>query len=198
MKRLILSILACLLLAAPALADEPVQLAWMNPAVLGSAAGGSAWFGVTAEGASNATADNKNIYCRALDTPANSGTVSKISIYGSFTGTTNDLKLGLYTDSGGEPSSLVGTETTFNNIGELSLGWHEFDVSYSVVGSTGYWICYINSESGRFRQYYSVPGGTQGYFSSATTFKDAWPASWDTVNDTPSMAEVSIKAYYTW
>lgn len=127
MKRLILSILACLLLAAPAMAfdgacqdGEPWQLARMNPAVLGS--GGSAACDTENDSelisqGSNASNASLSTYYVAAPFTVTAGTyvTSYTIMLRDTTATGNITTCGVYSDSSGVPGSLIdGTEKTDN------------------------------------------------------------------------------------
>ena len=156
--------------------------------------GGSAWFGYETIGSVDTVHDNVFIRCSAMDTPANSGTVSIISIYSSSAGSGSlDVKVGLYDDNSGTPGNKIGTETEFVDEGEWSLEWHEFSVSYSVTGSTSYWIC-LDTSSDNMTVYYDADAGANS--RHLTSYPDAWPATWSESGG--SASELSYKAYYTW
>jgi hypothetical protein len=194
-------VLLLLLLASPCFAQQ--QMA-MNVAVIGAgaaAAGGSGWFGVTTEGTILDVPVN-TLMCSASGAPSGSGTctVSKISIYGSNTPSEiTNLKLGFYTDSSGQPGSLIGTEQELATIGALSpVAWHEFTLPtpQALTCGTTYWICY-NTDRTDFGVEHEATTGVAGYHGKTLTYTTAWPTTYGTP-DSHLEYKGSIKAYFTY
>lgn len=158
MKRLILSILACLLLAAPALAfdgacqdGEPWKLARMNPAVLGS--GGSAAACVPTYGDELATTANASDV-GGSETDATTGWASVgLATFDSIDTTPQS---GTYHITAVANSA---TDTLYRSLSGLSASTM-YKVSLYVrhdgtAANTGTWRCYFSGASVGFNTYIS-------------------------------------------
>ncbi len=192
-------ILAILLLSAPLWAAEPVQLSRLNAAVVGAgvSAGGSGEFGYTTVGSSSGALGSGGgpIRCSGRGTPTNNGTVTKLSIYSANTAATNDVKVGLYTVSTDDLTTIIGTETAFTDTGTWSAGWKEFTVSYSVTAGTYYAICISAIDDTAVSVYYNETTGVNLWYTNHN-YVDAWPSP--IAEDATSATNASFKAYYTW
>ncbi len=116
MKRVVI-ILGFLLLASPAFADTFGQLT-----------------------GADSYASSANVITCSIYTPASSGTVTKItSGWQHDSGTTTNIRAGIYTDVSGTPTTLVAQSSSDTSV----TGSGDFDstVSASVVGGTPYWLC---------------------------------------------------------
>lgn len=166
-----------------------------------TSAGASGWFGYLTEASQDTGFPPTDgfIVCSALDSPSNTGTVTKIAIWSSCTEASRDIKLGLYTDDAGVPDSLVGTETEFANVGTWSLEWHEFaGLSYSVNSANSYWICATADDNfvSQLTLYYDTPGGTNRYYDNNTNYATAWPSTYGSASS--SAAKYAFKAYFAY
>jgi hypothetical protein len=158
------------------------------------AAGGNETIGYTTQGATADAWGANYINCVGPATTSHAGTVSKITLYSSSEANIN-LKVGLYSGSGGAPATKVGTETTITGTGTWSLGWHDFTVSYSVNNATEYWQCYCASDSG-ITAYYTDPGSGTHYYNMANTYANAWPSTFSASND--YSLDESSRMYNSW
>jgi hypothetical protein len=107
------------------------------------------------------TGDSGNTRVTAKDTAANTGTITSISLYGSNTSATLDIKFGLYGDTAGTPGALLYGPVEYTDVGTWSLGWKTFSgLSWSVSASTIYYLAFSFSETS-VTTYYDLPGGNQ-------------------------------------
>lgn len=158
MKRLILSILACLLLAAPALAfdgacqdGEPWQLARMSPAILGASGGAC----VPEDKDYRTTQANTAVlsfydtttdrYCSVSTFTSSSEYIAKsVSVSLKKTNTPTGLMRGLLCGvSDGDPVSCVSSDNTIDvSTLTTSYVWYTFNFSsgYSISSGTQYFV----------------------------------------------------------
>jgi hypothetical protein len=175
MKRLLL-ILFCLLIYpfTPCSAAENVQMARMSmPIMAGSvAAGGAETIGYEATGGTTSSFSAGRIYCSAVDSPSHNGTVTSVSLYISNTTSTTDMEVGLYS---GNPTTKTGTETLFSDIGELAVGWHDYNVEYTVSSGINYRICVRFSDNTAVG-YCDVL--SESYYRHDLAWGTEWPINW--------------------
>ncbi len=85
-------------------------------------------------------ASTANAITCSIYTPASSGTVTKISsAWVHDSGTTTNIRAGLYTDVAGTPTALVAQSSSDTLV--TGTGTFDSTVSASVVGGTPYWLC---------------------------------------------------------
>ena len=172
------------------LAASPV-FAWGVAMSGGSpqAGGGSQeTIGNTSVGGTPNSLVNTDIKCSALSTPGTSGTVISISIYSSNDTTSNDVKIGVYDNTGGGVGNLIGSEVEFLNIGTYSEQWKEFSgLSVSVTAGTYYWLCVQQSGSGLTG--YQGTSAANSRYNVAHSYNTAWP--------NPATGEVGGTALYS-
>src|SRR5260221_8213198 len=100
-----------------------------------------ATFGNLSE-ASSPTDDpsNNTIWVKALTTPASSGTLVSISVYGNILAGSPQLGVALYSDSAGAPNARLAQEVTTR--GSFAAGFGVVTTNLSVAISAGgpYWF----------------------------------------------------------
>lgn len=162
------------------------------------AAGGSGWFGMTDTPGATDDSPAEYVACVVMGTPTGTGTctVSKIAFYHSCSQASYDIQFGFYTVSTGTPNSLVATEETFQDIGVLDLGWHEYTLvsPVALTCGTSYYICYNAEASGIATK---IAAGGNQYCADSKTFGDAWGSTF-VLDAGPVDFTGSIKAYYTY
>lgn len=161
-----------------------------------NAIAGSEWLGQTSVAGASSTVTS-NVFARASAsfTASTNGTISLISLYTSNTSATQDLEIALYTDTGAAaPNTIIGTETIFTDIGVLSLGWHNYIVSYSVTAATKYWIAVHYSELTSTTEYYIAASGDGN--ARDTVAYSTWNSPFEV--DTSGTGNFCFKAYNSW
>lgn len=113
----------------------------------------------------------------AMFTAPYTGTIISISAWGYCTSSTADVEVGLYRDSGGVPSVLIGS-ASFSDIGIYgssgSEEWKSFSpVSFAVVSGQTYYLSW-NANSSGFKVGYRNIGGTNRWYQSLS-FGTSWP-----------------------
>lgn len=157
MKRLILSILACLLLAAPALAfdgGEPWQLARMNPAVLGVGVACGP-LGDRSDGSSEQVWGKTSAsgYLAGSFSPSDSGSIHAVSVRLRDSGSpTETIQLAICTSGGGSPPKPTTSCTNADNVFSGTTGtfeWFEglFSSGYNVAKDEMYFIRLFTSQA---------------------------------------------------
>lgn len=156
-------------------------------------------FGVSAAGASS-TGCPSALVCTALDSPDSNGTVTSIDVHSYNATATGDVKVGMYNDNAGTPSTKVGNET--NNLdvgiwGGSGVGshvWKSFSHSQAVTSGTNYWLAMVSSSIAEVS--YDSGSGTQRCQDNTTTYPTAsWPSPFNI--STTSSALYSYRATYT-
>lgn len=193
MRRILIAILL-LVLASPGYAEMSGVTA-SGVAVGGAAAGGTETIGNDDldTGDSTSPLTTGKVMCSAMDAPANTGTLDKISILSGNSVAGQDIKVGIYQDNAGVPGTKIGTETEFPDTGTWSAGWKEFAVSYAVTASTNYWLCF--ETSGNLTIYY-VGGAAGSRHWDTNTYGDAWSASYSSASN--SNSRYGLKANVTY
>lgn len=132
------------------------------------------------------------LYCSAVDIPGNTGTVTKIEFYGEQNNASNDLEVGIYSDSGGVPSSLVGSKTSFTDVEVFaSPKWKELSpVNISVSSGTTYYLCILADQTLHVYQHDTT--GTSNTWWDDETHPGGWPATF--VVDTAHQWKFAIRA----
>jgi len=89
------------------------------------------------------------VLATARDQAPVSGTVTSIFLYSRETDSGQDVKVGIYTDSAGDPNALTsGSPEAFNNCGPWDEEWHEFTpVEIPVTSGAYYWIAANNNQA---------------------------------------------------
>lgn len=139
-----------------------------------SAGGGSEILGYNTIGGTSVSAGANTLLFQARFSPSQTGTITQVEIYSSNSSAVQDIKIAIYNDSAGEPSTLVATETEFTDIGTWSLGWKAFTVSYSVTSGSNYWISFNLSNASVTTLYYDTLSNCQSY--KTQTYSNAFPS----------------------
>lgn len=178
MKRLLI---ALLLLAAPAWAEEPFNLARMSGPMLG--AGGSAAvctestpsvdnseIGYLSVGAASANGTVGRMYC-SLYAADCTGTLGTANIYISDAGVVLNTKISVYsttdTSSSSAPTNgaLVGASSAIGSNGNSTPMWKSSVTSGgSVTSASKYWLCYHTDDAGSPAFYYD--SGLNRYYTT--------------------------------
>lgn len=147
--------------------------------------------GVTTEGASSATLYTDYLYCLAKFTASQTGNITSMVMFSANTSATLDVKVGIYTDSGGSPAAPVsGSPTEFVNPGTWTIAWKEFGgLTIPVTSGNVYWIAICVSENSVFTYRYEALTSAMQYISLA--YGNAWPNPYGTHTDFDR--QVSIK-----
>ena len=188
-KKILLTILVAFFVASPAFAFNPLVACPGSVAV----AGGSEEIGYTTAGTEDPVDFvSGNIRCSAIDAPSGNGTITSISMYSSCASELADLKVGIYQDDTGAPTTRIGTEATFTDEPSWALGWKSFTVSFPVSSGVSYWICVesVYEEGVHVYLYYDVGAAGSRHYD-ANDFS-AWPATF--TSDSNSTALYSFKA----
>lgn len=151
-------------------------------------------FGYTTTGELTTDLGTGAVTCGGLSSPVLSGTVSNITIDISNADSTADIKVGLYTDSSGVPSTKVGTEQETTNHATFSREWHDFPYSASVTGGNNYWVCLELSATGDWTNGYTASAGNNKYIDT-NTYGTGWASTF--TNNGASSAVLSIYAKYS-
>ena len=110
------------------------------------------------------------------------GIVTSIFLYCDCATAGQDMKFGIYTDSGNSPNTKIGTETEFVNVGTWSAEWHEFGgLNYSVSNGVYYWLAV--SLVNDMTIYYASVGETEYYYQGASGYGNSWPSPFITTDD---------------
>lgn len=115
------------------------------------------------------------------------GTLEKISVYGSNSSGTQDIEFGLYSGTGISTTltKITGTPASFSNIGTWSNAWHDFVVSFAVTAGQGYWIWLTPSQSSSLTITGVYQGGnTKRWNGPTATYGTAWPSTIGTTSNT--------------
>lgn len=144
-------------------------------------------FGYTTAGGTIFSSSAKTKYVKA--TPSTSGDITKFTMYinWNFSGT-GDFPTALYSDTSNLPNSQLATATLLNTASGVS--WKDTPISYTIVGSTKYWIG-LYSGSTRYQYYYDTGG-----VSEIDTVSASLPAT-ATPGGTETNRNYSIYATYT-
>ncbi len=136
--------ITCLLVAA-------MMLTSMLPIVSGAAQYGvttigstnypTATFGTSGNGANSGGV--ANILVATKYTLSSSGTVTKI---GGYAGSAGNWKLGIYSDSGGHPGTLLAAN---NNVNPVVAGDNSFDIGPVYLTAGTYWIAILTDSANR-------------------------------------------------
>lgn len=106
------------------------------------------------------------------------GNLTKVSIYGTNTSSTQDVEIGLYHDTSGNNSSgltkITGTPTAITNVGTWENAWKDFTVDFPVTVGEKYWIFINVSESSSLSILAKYAGGTDGRWNNGGTYGTAW------------------------
>jgi PKD repeat protein/glucose/arabinose dehydrogenase len=111
-------------------------------------------------------------------TATNSGTATELNLYLSEESTASDLVLGLYADSGGQPTTLLGS----GRLESLTAGaWNKVPVNIpNIDAGQAYWISLLNPADGSGTlRWHDRAGGTGGaeqtsWDESLTALPDTW------------------------
>jgi len=112
--------------------------------------------------------------------PAGSNTLNYITFYTQQPGngyTPVPARFGLYTESGGAPSSLVSSDASTVNIS--TAGWYTnpTDLDYSLAASTQYWAAFSYTddlESPQMFSYYDGGGSNSDRYGGTTVLPNPW------------------------
>jgi hypothetical protein len=110
-------------------------------------------------------------------TASASGSVSQVSVYVDVGTTVPSMVVGLYSDDGGHPGTLLvkGTRT-----GLTALGWNDVTVpSTSLQSGQRYWIALLGVGDGTLRFRDGIGFGCHSEVSRSTTLTTL-PAAWET------------------
>lgn len=149
--------------------------------------------GNTVAGSGSASLVTGSLRASGKFTVAQSGSITKISIYSSNSSADNDFIVGIYTDSSGSPSSLVGY-ASFENYGTWDTGWKDFDLEIALLSAGTYWIVETHSASASFTIYRD--GLTGGQKSVTLAYGDALPDPFGT--PTTLNYNLSFKALFEY
>jgi hypothetical protein len=180
MRRLLPFLIALLLL--------PIRSDSMQMIGFGAGGGGTENIGYEEVGDTSGYQGNADVKCSALDTAGHTGTITSIYIYSINEDAGQDVYLGVYTDSGGVPNTLVENQE-FTNIGTWAEGWHQFTgLSISVTASNSYWLCWQYSIDAVTTHFWYDTFGTR-YVDYSATYGN-WNSPF--VNDSSTTATYSI------
>ena len=139
-------------------------------------------FGVTSPGTGN---EDPNYLLCTRATLSEAGTVTTMSFY---SGVSSNAKVGIYSDSSGPNSLLVGP---VEKTGSTASAWNDVTVTSTALTAGTYWLC-INTNIRGGVKYSS--GGTLRY--RALSYASSWPSpggsGWASVTSSES-----IHAFYT-
>ena len=102
------------------------------------------------------------------------GTVSSISVYLDATSQASNVAVGIYSDNGGHPGTLLTTGTTSSPI---AGAWNKIVVApVQVAAATNYWIAILGASGGpvHFRDAPSGPPSETSASSSLTALPQTW------------------------
>jgi hypothetical protein len=144
-------------------------------------AGGGGTVGLTTQGSTQDSFDGGFMNGSKYTTGTTAGSISSLSVYVGSIDTTpnNKYALAIYTDSSGNPGSLVAQTAT----GTLTANsWNTLPITATLSPSTSYWFFYEtnSSSSSLSNMYYNSGGSTYG---QSQTF-GSWPASLTNPPDT--------------
>ena len=119
---------------------------------------------------------------------AAAGTVTNLNVYLQNVKANTGVYVGLYTDSGGEPGTLLAQASRDLSIGS---GWYAFDIPDVSVSAGNYWLAFGPQKEGRF--YYSTTGGNSrvSNYDPVTGLAPTWTG-------TTQSNSWSISAYATF
>ncbi len=107
-----------------------------------------------------------------------SGTVAQLSTYVDAFSAAGSLRVGLYSDSGGHPGSLL---TSGAKQAPLAGAWNTVDVTpVDVVIGTVYWIALLGPSGSGTLQFRDLGSGGALTETSAATGLDSLPSTWAT------------------
>jgi hypothetical protein len=113
-----------------------------------SAGGGSEILGYNTIGESSSTFTHDYAVYTTKFTPTQTGTITAVELYSSNSTSTLDIKIGIYNDNGSNtPTTLVGSEAVFTDVGTWSASWKLFSTSFAVTAGTTYWVATLASAS---------------------------------------------------
>ena len=123
--------------------------------------------------------DNQTLDGSRIVTGAQGGTVQSVSVYATNVAAApaNRFQVGIYTDSGGQPGTLVAA----SSIGSLvEAGWATAALSATLTPNTAYWLLYNGAGSNYSNNYLRYVNGAAGWgASSMLAFPSApclpWP-----------------------
>jgi hypothetical protein len=122
------------------------------------------------------------------------GTVTSISAYVMGTSTPKKLCYALYTDSSGEPGTLI-VESVAEAIGVTTYHWHEISITPTELSAGTYWLALAFE----FKNMYvkqSAPGGGQTRHKNNDAVANGFLSSWG-ASDASNTRCLSIYATYT-
>ncbi|XYH93768.1 hypothetical protein ACMHYB_38820 [Sorangium sp. So ce1128] len=112
-------------------------------------------------------------------TATTSGTASVLTLYIDDSNTAVNVVVGLYTDNGGHPGTLL-TQGTIQYVYDFP-GWHAVEVPpVSIVAGQAYWIAILGPEGGGTPRFRDREEGAYTSESSAESNLSALPATWTT------------------
>lgn len=142
---------------------------------IGAAAGGSEILGNNSIGGSSGTFSHDYAVYTTKFTPTQTGTITKVELYSSNGTSTLDIKIGIYNDNGSNtPTTLVGSEAVFTDVGTWSASWKEFTTSFAVTAGTTYWVATLVSAS-VMTYYHGTQANSRWY--QAQSYASGLPAS---------------------
>jgi len=122
------------------------------------------------------------------------GTVTSISAYVTGTSTPKKLCYALYTDSSGEPGTLI-IESVAEAIGTTTYHWHEISITPTELSAGTYWLA-LAFEFRSMNVTQSAEGLGQTRHRSNDAVANGFLASWGT-SDVSNTRRLSIYATYT-
>lgn len=169
--------------------EQVAYLVFESPVSVGTA--GDVNFGYeTAFASEERRVDGKQIATQV--TLSGPGTLTGISAY--VRGSTSKLlRYAMYTDSGGEPGTLI-VETANDAVGSSSYHWHTISTAPTALTAGTYWLA-LSFEHQNMYYKYSTSGGATRY-NNNDAVGGGYSASWGSSSDSNS-AQVSIYATYT-
>jgi len=106
-----------------------------------------------------------------------SGQISYLNVYLDPTSTAAKISMGIYSDAGGHPGTLL---TQGSNTQLVAGTWNGIAVtSVSITAGTHYWIAILGTQSGTL-QFRDISGGTCNSVTSSQTSLTTLPSSWST------------------
>ena len=121
---------------------------------------------------------------------ASSGTLSTLTAYLDTPNQAGSVLIGLYTDAGGNPSTLLATCTV---VAPKAGAWSSCATSASVTAGTTYWLALLGPTGTGWIAFRDSPG-TSGSKASIQSNLNALPATWTSTNMTWGNAPASIYA----
>lgn len=128
-----------------------------------------ATFGHTGIGANEDFSTASNSRGSKFTAPAN-GTISKISVYVSSYFSSSNLRVAIYSDVAGVPTTKLAESGSATSVTGGNQ-WYDVNISLAITSGTVYWLVFWSSGAD-FDSQYDTPGdvSNQGTFDSTATY----------------------------